>query len=133
MRYQLATQHYLDDKLLEPGTVIGDGTPFAFRDAKGRPAIPSENMVPLDKETEVQYRDREINKVKLLKEEADDRLKPKVYSGDLMKAIPLQGTGSVVKAEPIARLVVDPTKAGLPITPQRPGGPDIYESKPGDA
>lgn len=44
MRYELETQHYLWDQLLEPGTIIGDDTPYPLPDG----FAPSASMRPLD-------------------------------------------------------------------------------------
>ena len=43
MRFKLLTQHYAHDRLLEEGTVVGDGTPYAFFGV-------SQFMEPLDDE-----------------------------------------------------------------------------------
>jgi hypothetical protein len=44
MRYELETQHYLWDQLLEPGTIIGDDTEYPLPDG----FAPSASMKPLD-------------------------------------------------------------------------------------
>lgn len=48
MRYRLDAQHYINDRLLEPGHIIGDGTDVPFVDRKGNPLAPSASMTPLD-------------------------------------------------------------------------------------
>lgn len=50
MRYKLTSQHYINDCLLEAGAEIGDGTPYPFRDANGKPLSPTPEMEPLDDE-----------------------------------------------------------------------------------
>ena len=50
MRFKLTSQHYISDCLLEAGTEIGDGTPYAFRDADKKPLPPTAEMEPLDDE-----------------------------------------------------------------------------------
>lgn len=44
MKWKLNTQHYINDALLEPGTIVGTDTPFPF------PYPPSLNMEPVDEE-----------------------------------------------------------------------------------
>lgn len=46
MKYELETQHFLWDQLLEPGTLIGDDTPYPIPDG----FAPSASMKPLDQE-----------------------------------------------------------------------------------
>lgn len=46
MRYELETEHFLWDQLLDAGTVIGDGTPYPIPDG----FAPSAAMKPLDDE-----------------------------------------------------------------------------------
>lgn len=46
MRYELETQHFLWDQLLEAGTLIGDDTPYPIPDG----FAPSASMKPLDQE-----------------------------------------------------------------------------------
>jgi len=48
MRYRLDAQHYIHDRLLEPGHIIGDGTDVPFTDRRGQPMRPSRSMTPLD-------------------------------------------------------------------------------------
>ena len=44
MKWKLNTQHYIDDALLDPGTIVGTDTPYPF------PYPPSLNMEPVDEE-----------------------------------------------------------------------------------
>lgn len=48
MKYRLDAQHYINDRLLEPGHIIGDETDCAFVNADGSPMEPSMQMTPLD-------------------------------------------------------------------------------------
>lgn len=48
-KYRLLAQHYIDDRLLEAGTVIGEGTDVPFLDADGKPLKPTPFMEGLDK------------------------------------------------------------------------------------
>lgn len=48
-KYRLLAQHYIDDRLLEAGTVIGEGTDVPFLDADGKPLPPTPFMEGLDK------------------------------------------------------------------------------------
>lgn len=48
MKFRLDSQHYINDRLLEPGHIIGDQTDCAFVDAEGEPMKPSMQMTPLD-------------------------------------------------------------------------------------
>jgi hypothetical protein len=52
MRFKLTAQHYIQDRLLEPGTVIGEGTEVPFLDAQGNSLPPSDQMEGLDEESE---------------------------------------------------------------------------------
>lgn len=109
MKYRLDAQHYYLDMLLEPGTEVGDGTSFPWRDKTGHPLDPSVSMTPLD-------------------EEAKRAVKAKFGTGlperDPTKAIPLQGTGSAVKVPPI----IAPAKP--PLTPQQEHGEMLKASLP---
>jgi len=71
MQFRLDENHYIDDRYLEAGTVIGDDTPYPFRylkdtpvkDETGKPQviksgtaqIPSRAMTPLDDEAKKMY------------------------------------------------------------------------------
>jgi hypothetical protein len=52
MRFKLLAQHYINDRLLEEGTIIGEGTEVPFLDAKGNPLPPSDQMEGLDEESQ---------------------------------------------------------------------------------
>ena len=77
MKYQLECDHYIDDKILPIGTIIGDGTEVLFRDAKGNPTPPSTSMIPMDAEAKKIF-------------EAKFGIEPP--ERDPLKAIPIQGT-----------------------------------------
>lgn len=102
MRFRLDAQHYINDRLLEPGHIIGDGTDVPFVDAKGRQMQPSVSMTPLDDEA------WDVFKQRFPGTQMPER--------DPTKAIPLQGTGDKVKAPPLFQeedgRVIQPTGAG---------------------
>ena len=50
MRFRLDAQHYINDRLLEPGHIIGDGTDVPMMLVNGQPLEPSVHMTPLDAE-----------------------------------------------------------------------------------
>lgn len=50
MRFKLLAQHYIDDRLLEPGTEVGDGTSVPFRFPDGSRMVPSTEMEGVDEE-----------------------------------------------------------------------------------
>lgn len=56
MRYRLDAQHYIHDRLLEPGHIIGTGTDVPFVDRKGRPMRPSVSMTPIDGEAVAEFK-----------------------------------------------------------------------------
>ncbi len=84
MKFRLDTHHYRDDKLIEPGTVVGDDCEIAWRDAKGHPYPPSRGMTPLDEEAK-----------RMMKETFDTDAPDR----DPTKPIPMQGTGDKVKVQ----------------------------------
>jgi len=87
MKFRLDTQHYINDRLLEPGHVVGDETDVPFLNRDGSPMTPSVNMTPLDDEAWQHFQ--------------------KSFPGthrperDPTKAIPLRGTGDTAKAPPL--------------------------------
>lgn len=100
MRFRLDSQHYHEDKLLEPGTEVGDDCDIAWRYPKdvhqtddhgnevvikaGTAMPPSAQMTPLDEEAKRMVR---------------DWFKTDKPARDPMVKIPLQGTGDKVKVE----------------------------------
>jgi len=50
MRFRLLAVHYIDDRLLEPGTEVGDGTSVPFRYPDGKMRLPSTEMEGVDEE-----------------------------------------------------------------------------------
>lgn len=50
MKFRLLSMHYIDDRLLEEGTVIGDDTDIPFRLPDGSPMGASSEMEGLDDE-----------------------------------------------------------------------------------
>lgn len=83
MKYRLDSPHYIDDRLLDEGYEIGDGTAVPFRDDKGAARPPSRMMIPLDEEAKALYR-------KQFKDLPPIR--------DPLEAIPVLGTFSEAKA-----------------------------------
>lgn len=108
MKFRLDAQHAMFDRLLEPGTVIGDEeTGFPMVHSNGEPMKPSVYMTPLDDEA----RD-------LFKETFPGARMPE---RDPTKAIPLRGTGDVAKSPPVITTPapVEPaaTKPATPVAP----------------
>ncbi len=85
MRFRMDVQHYRDDKLIEPGTEVGDDCDITWRDATGHPFPPSLGMTPLDAEA---------------KQMVKDTFGTPTPERDPTKSIPLQGTGDKVKVQP---------------------------------
>lgn len=52
MRFKLTAQHYIDDRLLEAGEIIGEGTSVPFLMPDGTPRPPSTEMEGLDEESQ---------------------------------------------------------------------------------
>lgn len=50
MLFKLLAQHYIDDRLLEEGTLVGDGQTITFKLPNGEYRTPSYQMEPLDKD-----------------------------------------------------------------------------------
>lgn len=50
MLFKLLSQHYIDDQLLEEGTLVGDGQSVSFKFPNGKWRVPSHQMEPLDPE-----------------------------------------------------------------------------------
>jgi hypothetical protein len=87
MKFRLDTQHYINDRLLEPGHIIGDETDVPMVLPNGDPLKPSVNMTPLDDEAWSFFRETFPGVRR------PDR--------DPTKAIPLRGTGDAAKAPPL--------------------------------
>lgn len=87
MKFRLDAQHYINDRLLEPGHIIGDETDVPMVLANGEPMKPSVNMTPLDDEAWNLFR------------ETFPGTRPP--DRDPTKAIPLRGTGDQAKAPPL--------------------------------
>jgi hypothetical protein len=47
-QYRLLVDHYIADRLLPAGTLIGAGTAVPYTDADGNPVPPSRQMEPLN-------------------------------------------------------------------------------------
>lgn len=84
MLFRLDAQHYINDRLLEPGHKIGDNTDVAMVLPNGELMKPSVNMTPLDDEA-----------WKLFQETFPGTRRPE---RDPTKAIPLRGSGDSAKA-----------------------------------
>lgn len=87
MKFRLDTQHYINDRLLEPGHIIGDETDVPLVLPNGDPIKPSVNMTPLDDEAWGLFQDT-----------FPGTRRPE---RDPTKAIPLRGTGDSAKAPPL--------------------------------
>ncbi len=85
MKFRMDVQHYRDDKLIEPGTVVGDDCEITWRDAKGHPFPPSLGMTPLDEEAK-----------RMVKE----TFQTETPVRDPTAPIPMQGTGDKIKVQP---------------------------------
>lgn len=53
-QFELLVQHYIDDKLLEAGEIIGEGTSVPFLHPDGSPRPPSTEMRGLDKASQAE-------------------------------------------------------------------------------
>lgn len=89
MQFRLDTQHYINDRLLEAGTIIGDDTGIAMVLPNGDQMKPSVNMTPLDDEAR-----------KLFSETFPGARLPE---RDPTKAIPLRGSGDTAKQPPLVQ------------------------------
>lgn len=85
MKYRLDAQHYINDKLLEAGQVVGDDTGNPFRFPNGDPMIPSQFMTPLDGEAQAEYQKKFGNA-------GQKRVDPS-------QALPIQGTFDATKVK----------------------------------
>lgn len=52
MRFRLLAVHYIDDRLLDPGTEVGDGCAIPFRYPDGKMRLPSTEMEGVDEESQ---------------------------------------------------------------------------------
>ncbi len=57
MKFRILSPHYIDDRLLPEGTIIGDEGVVSFRDEKGKPLVPTHEMEPLDDEAKKLFED----------------------------------------------------------------------------
>jgi hypothetical protein len=127
MRYRIDAQHYIHNRLLEPGHIIGDNTDVPFREADGTPMVPSASMTPLNEEAMGLFK----------KKFPGAKLPPK----SALDAIPLHNQGPVQTGGP-GDWVIGPDgqvtnqlKKGLPDsnTPNTPVGQPVVgvQSAPG--
>lgn len=103
MKFRLDTQHYINDRLLEPGHIIGDETDVPMVLPNGEPLKPSVNMTPLDDEA-----------WKFFNDTFPGARRPE---RDPTKAIPIRGSGDSAKQAPLfqkdaAGRVIQPGGAG---------------------
>lgn len=84
MRYRLDTQHYIGDRLLEPGHIIGDGTDVAFTDEHGEPMTPSAHMTPLDGEAQSAFK-KKFPGARLPRQEALDAIPIREVDGQVQQ------------------------------------------------
>ena len=89
MRFRLDAQHYINDRLLEPGHIIGDGTDVPMILPDGSPMKPSVNMTPVDDEA-----------WGFFQETFPGTRRPE---RDPTKAIPIRGTGDSAKQAPLVK------------------------------
>lgn len=98
MKYRLDDKHYADDKLLEPGTEVGDGCEVPWRYAAenkvlgikaGQAMPPSVSMTPIDDEAKKIY---------------TTHFGGVLPERDPTKAIPIMGFADAPKAPGIAAL-----------------------------
>lgn len=107
MKFRLDERHYINDRLLEPGHVIGEGTDVPMVLPNGDPIHPSASMTPLDDEA------MEVFKQRFPGARMPER--------DPTKAIPLRGTGDQAKSPPIIPpKPQDPVMATHPPVPPAP-------------
>lgn len=125
MKYRLDAQHYINDRLLEPGHIVGDETDVPFRDRKGEPLIPSASMTPLDGDARSHF-----------KKHFPDAVLPE---GDAANNVPIHNEGSVEVGGP-GEWVIGPDgkptkelKKGLPDSgsPNHPVGQPVIGTVPG--
>lgn len=126
MRWRLEEKHYIDDQVLEPGTLVGDETehPYVFTKADpklgrkvGEPMPPSRAMTPMDEEARAVWR-------KAFGDEPVER--------DPLKAIPLTGAQGSPTVKPNPTKQPENVKQG-PATQKEPEQPKtgmLAESKP---
>ncbi len=123
MKFRLDTQHYINDRLIEPGHVIGDETDIPMVLPNGEPMKPSVNMTPLDEEA-----------WKLFQDTFPGTRRPE---RDPTKAIPLRGTGDTAKSpalfqkgpdgkvlQPADLVHGQPAKPAEPVPADKVGLPD---------
>lgn len=106
MKFRLDSQHYINDRLLEPGYVIGDETDILMVLPNGDPMKPSVNMTPLDNEA-----------MALFKETFPTARPPE---RDPTKAIPLRGTGDSAKSPALMPATAPVAKLPEPAPPPAP-------------
>lgn len=53
-KFKLTAQHYIDERLLEPGTIIGEGTEVPFTYPDGSPRPPTFDMEGLNDESQAE-------------------------------------------------------------------------------
>jgi hypothetical protein len=94
MKFRLDEQHYINDRLLEPGHIIGDQTDVPMVLANGDPMKPSRSMTPLDDEA-----------WGLFNETFPGTRRPE---RDPTKAIPIRGSGDTAKQAPLVNLKPGP-------------------------
>jgi hypothetical protein len=118
MRYRLDVQHYINDRLLEPGHIVGDGTDVAMVDANGEDIPPSQHMTPLDGEAQQVFKKR-FPGARLPKQEALDRIP--IHERDGLVQQPSGGVVDTVDGVP-GGYVIGPD--GKPTAELKKGLPD---------
>lgn len=115
MLFRLDTQHYINDRLLEPGHIIGDNTDVPMILPNGDPVLPSVNMTPLDDEARAAFKDRFPGS--------------RMPERDPTKAIPLRGSGDSAKSPPLIEVKKD--ASGRVIQPTGAGPVNTVDNVPG--
>jgi hypothetical protein len=93
-RFRLDAQHYINDRLLEPGHIVGDDTDVPLVAANGEPIKPSVSMTPLDEDAWA-----------LFNETFPGARRP---DRDPTKAIPIRGSGDSAKQAPLVNVQKGP-------------------------
>jgi len=75
MRFKLTAQHYINDRLLEEGVIIGEGTDVPFLDKNGDSLPPSNFMEGLDEPSQAMV-DAVLRRVNNLFEDLSATLEP---------------------------------------------------------
>lgn len=113
MKFRLDAPHYINDRLLEAGHIIGDETDVPMVLPNGEPLKPSVSMSPLDEEAVVVFKNTFPGS--------------RLPERDPTKAIPLRGSGDTAKApglqQQVSALSTAPAAAPAAPAPAAPAPP----------